>query len=134
PPVRDESGSRCNRRGALAALGAGAVGVFAGAALGYKFRFKIDDLRGSPRPPPSALAAGDMPASDDRAIFYSRAHEIVERHRLQTAESVAALKAKYEKPVFGKVAVWDLIERLALCIDTTDGKLGGASQYLHVQQ
>jgi len=108
--------------------------MLAGAALGYKFRFRIDELRASFRPSPAAYDSAESPPGDDRAVFQHRAQEIIDRHRRQTAESVAALKEKYEKPVFGKVAVWDLIEKLALCVDTTDGSLGGASQYLHVQQ
>jgi hypothetical protein len=109
------------------------VGVLAGGASGYKFRHKIDELRVSLRRP-VAPQAGNSPASDDHAKFDHRAQEIMERHRLQTAQDVAALKKKYEKPAFGKVAVWDLIEKLAMCVDATDGKLGGSSQYLHVQQ
>src|SRR5262245_11776523 len=91
-PAPDCPGNRCNRRGALAALGTGVAGVVAGAAFGYKFRFRIDDLRASPAPPP---AAPESTSGDDRAIFQSRALEIMERHRLQTADNVAALKEKY---------------------------------------
>src|SRR5262245_42687784 len=104
-PAREASGSRCNRRGALAAL-AGMTGLAAGAALGYKFRFKIEDLRGLHNRP--ASGAQDSPTGGDRDDFLGHARQIAERHRQQTAESVAALKAKYEKPVFGKVVVWDL--------------------------
>src|SRR6266478_7406103 len=134
PPNRDAAGSRCNRRGALAALVAGMGGVTAGGALGYKFRHRIDGLRAALGPHRAAPQVRDSPAGGDRDRFNHRAQEIMERHRLQTAESVAALKDKYEKPAFGKIAVWDLVEKLALCIDTTDGSLCGASQYLHVQQ
>jgi hypothetical protein len=109
------------------------AGVLAGGALGYKFRRQIDAPRVSLKPP-AAPQSQDSPADDDRARFFHRAQEIVERHRRQTAQDVAALKKKYEKPAFGKVDVWDQIEKLAMCVDATDGKLGGASQYLHVQQ
>ncbi len=59
---------------------------------------------------------------------------IGERHLLQTRDTVAALKAKYESVVFGKARVWDLIERLALCIDETDSYLFCTSQFVHMQQ
>jgi hypothetical protein len=133
-PIRDDSARPCSRRGALAALGTGMAGVLAGGALGYKFWFKIDALRGLSGQDRAASAARDSLVSDDRGTFQERARHILERHRQQTAESVAALKEKYEKPVFGKVDVWDQIEKLAMCVDTTDSSLGGASQFLHVQQ
>lgn len=66
--------------------------------------------------------------------FRVEARRIHERHRRQTAATVAELKRKYEHPVFGRVRVWDLVEKLALCIDPTDTDLFGGSQWLHVQQ
>jgi hypothetical protein len=36
--------------------------------------------------------------------------------------------------VFGKVRVWDLIERLGQCVDPTDLRLYCASQLIHLQQ
>lgn len=66
--------------------------------------------------------------------FTREAQAITERHRAQTHETVAALKRKYEHAVLGRWRVWDLIERLALCVDPTDGELYCASQLVHVQQ
>src|SRR5262245_61596014 len=98
PPARETAGPRCNRRGALLALAAGMAGVAAGGALGYKFRFKIDNLRGLHDR--AASDAQNSPTGGDHEDFLGRARQIFERQRQQTAESVAALKEKYEKPVF----------------------------------
>jgi len=66
--------------------------------------------------------------------FYHRAHHIVDQHHKQDRETVAALKAKYETAVFGKARVWDLIQKLSLCIDESDVSLFCTSQFVHVQQ
>jgi predicted HD phosphohydrolase len=66
--------------------------------------------------------------------FAREARAISERHARQTRETVAALRSKYERPIFGRVRVWDLVERLALCVDPTDGELYCVSQLVHVQQ
>src|SRR5262249_7987561 len=66
--------------------------------------------------------------------FRAHAAAIHELHRRQNQATVAALKAKYENAVFGKVRVWDLIEKLALCVDPTDSALFCANQFIHVQQ
>ncbi len=70
----------------------------------------------------------------DRSPYHANADRILERHAAQTVDDVAALRQKYARPVFGKVAVWTLIERLAQCIDPTDGRLFCASQLVHVLQ
>ncbi len=74
--------------------------------------------------------------SDDenRTTFVTRASGIVERHREQSIEQIEALRRKFDKPVFGKVRVWDLVERLGSCIDPTDQRLFCASQQVHVLQ
>jgi len=66
--------------------------------------------------------------------FTREAHAITARHWAQTRETVTALRRKYERPVLGRQRVWDLVDRLALCVDPTDGELCGASQLVHVQQ
>jgi hypothetical protein len=66
--------------------------------------------------------------------FVREARAVNERHWAQTHDTVAALKRKYERPVLGRQRVWDLVERLALCVDPTDGELFCASQLVHVQQ
>ena len=73
-------------------------------------------------------------ATPEMEQYWARATKIVERHDAQTADTVAALRARYEAPVFGHVRVWDLLERLAQCIDPSDGRLFGASQLVHVLQ
>ncbi len=75
-------------------------------------------------PAPQALADG----------FRARAQAINARHAAQTVDTVAALRAKYAAPVFGRIAVWRAIEMLAQCIDPTDTRLWGSSQQLHVLQ
>lgn len=66
--------------------------------------------------------------------FARRAAEIQERHSRQTVDDVRALKAKYESPILGKFRVWDLIEKLGLCVDPSDPGLQCTSQYMHVCQ
>ncbi len=66
--------------------------------------------------------------------FDRAAHEIYDRHWQQDQETVQALRARYQAPVFGKVRVWDLVEKLALCVDPTDRTLYCANQYIHLQQ
>jgi Myo-inositol oxygenase len=70
----------------------------------------------------------------ERAAFTRTGNEIQRRHRAQTREQVAALRAKYARPVIGLVNTWDLLEQLGACIDPTDTMLYGASQQLHVLQ
>jgi hypothetical protein len=74
--------------------------------------------------------------SDDetRGNFGQRAAPILQRHREQSIEQVKALRAKYARPVFGKVRVWELVERLGSCVDPTDERLFCASQQVHVLQ
>jgi Myo-inositol oxygenase len=74
--------------------------------------------------------------SDDerREAFGQSAEPILERHRRQTVDEVRALRRKYAKPIFGKVRVWDLIEKLGSCVDPTDRRLFCASQQMHVLQ
>jgi hypothetical protein len=66
--------------------------------------------------------------------FKTTAREIWARHNAQTREVVARLKRKYEDAVFGRVRVWDMVEKLALCVDPTDTSLYCTSQFIHVQQ
>ena len=72
--------------------------------------------------------------SSERAAFARASDEIQRRHRSQTREDVAALRAKYARPLYGLVSTWELLERLAECVDPIDVKLYGASQQLHMLQ
>ncbi len=56
-------------------------------------------------------------ARQQKSQFLDQARMTYERHLDQTKEMVAALNKKYEKPVLGRVRVWNLMERLAQCID-----------------
>jgi predicted HD phosphohydrolase len=73
-------------------------------------------------------------AAEEQAEFRARAAPIVERHRAQDPDQIAALRCTYAKPVFGKVRVWDMVERLGSCVDPTDERLFCASQQIHVLQ
>jgi hypothetical protein len=83
-----------------------------------------------------ALAYRELVPPEKRRAreFVHHGNSIIEKHYQQSTATVAALKAKYETAVFGKARVWDLIEKLALCIDETDSSLYCTSQLIHVQQ
>ena len=70
----------------------------------------------------------------DVRAFRDVSREIRMAHARQTAETVARLKQRFEAPVFGKVRVWEMIEKLAQCVDVSDPTLLGASQFVHVKQ
>jgi hypothetical protein len=70
----------------------------------------------------------------DRTPYHDNSARILRHHAAQTVEDVAALRRKYAAPVFGKVVVWSLVEKLAQCIDPTDGRLFCTSQLVHVMQ
>ena len=118
---------RASRRGVLlggaAALASGAAGV----ALGYRFRTEIRDVK-------LRAMAWPLQVPAEMDAFRHEAARIGEARARQTADDVTALKARYEAPVFGKVDVWGLIERLALCIDQSDRRLFCGSQFVHAQQ
>lgn len=100
----------------------GATSALAGGVIGHQVR-------------PAAARDGHPPReAPGTAEFRARAKEIARRQRAQTRATVERLVAKYERPIFGRVRVWDLIEKLALCIDPTDQSLKCASQHLHVCQ
>ena len=74
------------------------------------------------------------PAPRPDAEFHASARAINQRHCAQTIDDVRALEEKYGTPAFGRVRVWDLVERLAQCIDPSDGQLLCASQGVHALQ
>ena len=90
--------------------------------LGLDFRWTMPQARpAAPRP-------------NHAAAFARNAEAICARHRQQTPDTVAALRRKYDAPLFGKVGVWSLVEKLAQCVDPTDLRLYGVSQQMHVLQ
>ena len=74
------------------------------------------------------------PEAVDRSRFEEDARAITVRHRAQTRETVTALRRRYARPVYGRVEIDTLLERLARCVDPTDVRLGGVSQHQHVLQ
>jgi len=69
-----------------------------------------------------------------RKEFLEQARIIYKRHFKQTTDTITALQKKYERPVFGKVRLWRLMELLAQCIDSSDPTLYCVSQLVHVLQ
>lgn len=68
------------------------------------------------------------------AEFKARGRSILAGHRRQTVETIRHLNSKYREPVFGEVRIWDLFQRLAFCVDSTDSSLLNTTQYAHVLQ
>jgi hypothetical protein len=128
-----QSGARgaLSRRALLAATASAVVGGAAcgaaGIAFGYRFRAELRALKLRVLARPLSVPAG-------MAAFRADAEEIFARHARQTAETVGGLKRRYEEPMFGKVAVWDLVQQLAFVIDPTDMRLFCGSQLVHFQQ
>ncbi len=73
-------------------------------------------------------------ALSQKKEFLEQARAIYNRHLDQTREQTALLKKKYEKPVFGKVPIWNLIELMARCVDPSDPALYCTSQLVHTLQ
>jgi predicted HD phosphohydrolase len=69
-----------------------------------------------------------------RSAYELRSRDIIKLHASQSLQDVSNLKRKYERPVFGHVTVWSLIEKLAQCIDPSDTNLLAVSQQIHVLQ
>ncbi len=128
PSQPSRRSSAVTRRALLAGIaGSAAIAGTAGLALGYKFRHEIHDVWRT------TMAGGSLDSPGADAFAAERAR-IIGRQQQQTEEVAAALKARYAKPVFGKVHMWDLIEKMGLCIDTTDMQHYAVSQFVHVKQ
>lgn len=118
---------RRSRRGVVLGGVAAAASAVTGLALGYRFRTELRDVK-------LRALAYPLHVPGEVDSFRREAAAIVARRDRQTASTVAALKKRYEESVFGRVRVWDLVEKLALCIDATDLRLFCASQFVHLQQ
>ncbi|MCG6873296.1 MAG: inositol oxygenase [Gammaproteobacteria bacterium] len=94
-------------------------------AAGYELR---------PLRPAGARAQRRRQQQELQDAFRNNSLEIRNRHGQQTREQAAALAKKYEKPVFGSCQVFDLIRRLAECVDPTDTGLFNTSQLVHTLQ
>src|SRR5262249_1273718 len=113
------------RRGLVKGVLAGAAGAVAG-AFAFSGRGELEPRTGeshSDEAAPVEVTNGGAKAEPDDPFrermeesFRVEARRIHELHRQQTVATVAGLKLKYEQPVFGRMRVWDLVEKLALCI------------------
>jgi len=122
-PENSNSSRGTPRRRFLASGVASAGALVTGVALGASNSGRIQRLE-------EQVLGLRRPDSE----FKTTAREIGGRHNAQTREVVARLKRKYESAVFGRVRVWDMVEKLALCVDPTDTSLCCTSQFVHVQQ
>lgn len=75
-----------------------------------------------------------QPPDEAKAVFDKRADEIRFQQQRQSLDTIKQLRRKYMDPVFGKARVWEMIEKLGMCIDESDNSLLLTSQYVHVQQ
>jgi predicted HD phosphohydrolase len=81
---------------------------------------------------------GEYMTAEEQAYWRSKYEEEAKRlykgHFRQTPELALSLRKKYEPPVFGEVYVYDLLHRLAECIDPTDTELYCVDQLVHTLQ
>ena len=116
------------RRGFLLGVAAACSGGAAGTAFGYMDRNQLHRWSAAIRSHPESIPS---PAP---AEFSRHAARIRELQARQTRETVKQLKSKYETAIFGRVRVWDMIEKLGMCVDVSDDTLLLTSQHLHIQQ
>ena len=86
---------------------------------------------------PQAPWTAERVAEQNRHFYeiYTRdAAAIRARHAAQTAPEAAALRLKYQQPVFGEISTWSLFEMMARVIDTADDRLYCTSQEIHMLQ
>jgi hypothetical protein len=118
-----------NRREAVRLALTGGIGAVTGLAAGYKFRNRLAAIKNR-----VLGRQNEGPSNTPGADFERNAAAITERHRSQTKTTVQSLRAKYQNALSGHCRVWDVIQKLSVCIDPTDTDLQGVSQYLHVCQ
>jgi hypothetical protein len=94
-----------SRRGLMV----GGIGV-ASAAAGYLVCRSVDRERSS---------AADVANGE----FRRQAAAIRAAPARQTVEEVVALRKKYQDPIFGRARVWEMIEKLGMCVDASDDSL-----------
>jgi inositol oxygenase len=82
----------------------------------------------------AGIEIGRVGGRHSDAVFVERARPLIERHYAQTRDDVQNLKEHYRPPIFGRVTLSQLLERLAMCIDSMDAQMGCASQLTHTLQ
>ena len=99
----------------------GVAGIGTGAVAGYFARHRV-------------FKSVAETIADDQKPFRDQARNIMAAHQRQTAETVAALKRRYEGEVYGQARVWDMIQAMGQVVDPTDTILFCTSQLVHVRQ
>lgn len=66
--------------------------------------------------------------------FNLLAQQIKNKHFDQTIDDIDFLNIKYQKPIFGKLNLWNLFQKLNFCIDPTDKILYQTNQLIHTAQ
>jgi len=127
-----ESPATSSRRRFLGIGVAAAVAGLTGFGAGVRFSEQPKEPLLKPVQPAQPVQRPREPLGSRK--FKARNRAILQRHNEQTREVVERLRLKYHNAVFGKARVWDLIEKLAFCVDETDQSLYCTSQFVHVQQ
>jgi hypothetical protein len=81
---------------------------------------------------------GEYMTPEEQAFWRDRYEDEAKRlykgHFRQSPELSISLRKKYEGPIFGEVYVFDILHRLAECIDPTDTELYCVDQLVHTLQ
>jgi len=81
---------------------------------------------------------GEYMTAEEQAYWRDKYEDEAKRlyrgHFRQTTEISLALRGKYDKPIFGDVYVFDILLKLAECIDPTDTELYCVDQLVHTLQ
>lgn len=99
--------------------------------LGINFIFFVKKIYFMLFPGKKVLLGG---LAETKKDFVENARKIYVCHFNQIAGTVSDLKNKYDRPIFGKKRIWDLVCLLDKCVDPSDTHLFGYSQLFHVLQ
>jgi predicted HD phosphohydrolase len=69
-----------------------------------------------------------------RDEYEARAKVLYKDHFRQSPEIALGLRKKYERPIFGRMYMYDALNRLSECIDPTDTELYCVDQLVHTLQ
>ncbi|WP_137136462.1 inositol oxygenase family protein [Rhizobium sp. FKY42] len=81
---------------------------------------------------------GEYMTADEQAVwriaYEDRAKTLYQGHFRQSPEIASELRRKYERPIFGRVKIIDVLRRLGECVDPTDTELYLVNQLIHTLQ